>query len=172
MRPPPNSLGGPVMPGMNMWVLQHENTPVFHLFNPVLTSFCLYSVFLSFLALPSSYRGPGGRGPWPNPNANSVRSYIRCWLHAALWLQTKTWHASLLNLPYKCTVVAPWYSNGFSTLGTLLYMKVIIFIYHIIIIKWCSLIVIQENLLIFFCLGWQIAYSSSSPGNYVVSIKL
>uniref|UniRef100_A0A8B9JGD3 Zgc:110158 n=1 Tax=Astyanax mexicanus TaxID=7994 RepID=A0A8B9JGD3_ASTMX len=34
MRPPPNSLGGPVMPGMNM--------------------------------------GPGGRGPWPNPNANSI----------------------------------------------------------------------------------------------------
>uniref|UniRef100_A0A3B3S979 Zgc:110158 n=1 Tax=Paramormyrops kingsleyae TaxID=1676925 RepID=A0A3B3S979_9TELE len=34
MRPPPNSLGGPGMPGMNM--------------------------------------GPGGRGPWPNPNANSV----------------------------------------------------------------------------------------------------
>uniref|UniRef100_A0A8C2DXR6 Zgc:110158 n=1 Tax=Cyprinus carpio TaxID=7962 RepID=A0A8C2DXR6_CYPCA len=33
MRPPPNSLGGPGMPGMNM--------------------------------------GPGGRGPWPNPNANS-----------------------------------------------------------------------------------------------------
>uniref|UniRef100_A0A3B3TCA4 Single stranded DNA binding protein 4 n=1 Tax=Paramormyrops kingsleyae TaxID=1676925 RepID=A0A3B3TCA4_9TELE len=34
MRPPPNSLGGPGMPGMNM--------------------------------------GPGGRGPWPNPNANSI----------------------------------------------------------------------------------------------------
>uniref|UniRef100_A0A9J7X0R9 Single stranded DNA binding protein 4 n=1 Tax=Cyprinus carpio carpio TaxID=630221 RepID=A0A9J7X0R9_CYPCA len=34
MRPPPNSLGGPGMPGMNMV--------------------------------------PGGRGPWPNPNANSV----------------------------------------------------------------------------------------------------
>uniref|UniRef100_A0AAY5EUG0 LisH domain-containing protein n=1 Tax=Electrophorus electricus TaxID=8005 RepID=A0AAY5EUG0_ELEEL len=34
MRPPPNSLGGPGMPGMNM--------------------------------------GPGGRGPWPNPNTNSV----------------------------------------------------------------------------------------------------
>uniref|UniRef100_A0A8B9J7U1 Single-stranded DNA-binding protein 3 n=1 Tax=Astyanax mexicanus TaxID=7994 RepID=A0A8B9J7U1_ASTMX len=34
MRPPPNSLGGPAMSGMNM--------------------------------------GPGGRGPWPNPNANSV----------------------------------------------------------------------------------------------------
>uniref|UniRef100_A0A672T7B7 Single-stranded DNA-binding protein 3-like n=1 Tax=Sinocyclocheilus grahami TaxID=75366 RepID=A0A672T7B7_SINGR len=33
MRPPPNSLGGPGMPGMNM--------------------------------------GPGGRGPWPNPSANS-----------------------------------------------------------------------------------------------------
>uniref|UniRef100_A0A8C1IPK2 Single stranded DNA binding protein 4 n=1 Tax=Cyprinus carpio TaxID=7962 RepID=A0A8C1IPK2_CYPCA len=36
MRPPPNSLGGPGMPGMNMV--------------------------------------PGGRGPWPNPNANSVSS--------------------------------------------------------------------------------------------------
>ncbi|XP_030639742.1 single-stranded DNA-binding protein 4 isoform X6 [Chanos chanos] len=34
MRPPPNSMGGPGMPGMNM--------------------------------------GPGGRGPWPNPNANSI----------------------------------------------------------------------------------------------------
>uniref|UniRef100_W5MEG5 Single stranded DNA binding protein 4 n=1 Tax=Lepisosteus oculatus TaxID=7918 RepID=W5MEG5_LEPOC len=34
MRPPPNSLGGPGLPGMNM--------------------------------------GPGGRGPWPNPNANSI----------------------------------------------------------------------------------------------------
>uniref|UniRef100_A0A8C1CB18 Single stranded DNA binding protein 4 n=1 Tax=Cyprinus carpio carpio TaxID=630221 RepID=A0A8C1CB18_CYPCA len=34
MRPPPNSLGGPGMPGMNMV--------------------------------------PGGRGPWPNPNANSI----------------------------------------------------------------------------------------------------
>ncbi|XP_017555764.1 single-stranded DNA-binding protein 3 isoform X3 [Pygocentrus nattereri] len=34
MRPPPNSLGGPGMPGMNM--------------------------------------GPGGRGPWPNPNTNSI----------------------------------------------------------------------------------------------------
>ncbi|KAI4899992.1 hypothetical protein NFI96_014497 [Prochilodus magdalenae] len=34
MRPPPNSLGGPAMSGMNM--------------------------------------GPGGRGPWPNPNANSI----------------------------------------------------------------------------------------------------
>uniref|UniRef100_A0A8C9VQ40 Single stranded DNA binding protein 4 n=1 Tax=Scleropages formosus TaxID=113540 RepID=A0A8C9VQ40_SCLFO len=39
MRPPPNSLGGPGMPGMNM--------------------------------------GPGGRGPWPNPNANSVRTCVR-----------------------------------------------------------------------------------------------
>lgn len=34
MRPPPNSMGGP-MPGMNM--------------------------------------GPGGRGPWPGPNANSIQ---------------------------------------------------------------------------------------------------
>ncbi len=54
--------------------------------------------------------------------------------------------------------------------------KIIIFIYHIIIIIIiiikCSLIVIQVNVFIFFCLGWQIAYSSSSPGNYVVSIKL
>uniref|UniRef100_A0A8C2DWU6 Zgc:110158 n=1 Tax=Cyprinus carpio TaxID=7962 RepID=A0A8C2DWU6_CYPCA len=38
MRPPPNSLGGPGMPGMNM--------------------------------------GPGGRGPWPNPNANSVPTLV------------------------------------------------------------------------------------------------
>uniref|UniRef100_A0A671K3H1 Single-stranded DNA-binding protein 3-like n=1 Tax=Sinocyclocheilus anshuiensis TaxID=1608454 RepID=A0A671K3H1_9TELE len=62
MRPPPNSLGGPGMPGMNM--------------------------------------GPGGRGPWPNPSANSVLILVSYFGEVVLVLEThfKSFlHFSLLD---------------------------------------------------------------------------